>query len=69
MDTNERGDSFETALAELEKLVKKLEGGEGTLDEALADFERATALVRLCNDRLTSAEKRIEIITGEEIQG
>lgn len=69
MSTNKQGDSFETALAELEKLVKKLEGGESTLDEALADFERATALVRLCNDRLTSAEKRIEIVTGEEIQG
>ena len=56
--------SFENAMEELESIVKRLEACSGTLDESLADFERATALVKFCNDQLTGAEKKIEILTG-----
>ena len=56
--------SFESAMEELESIVKRLETGSGTLDESLSDFERATALVKFCNEQLTAAEKKIEILTG-----
>ena len=36
--------SFEEALQELEEIVKSLEGGKGTLAQAIADYERGAAL-------------------------
>lgn len=59
-------ENFEDAMNELDAIVKRLEGDTGTLDEALKDFERATELVRFCNEQLSAAEKKIEILTGEE---
>lgn len=61
-----KNENFEEAMNELDAIVKRLESGAGTLDEALKDFERATSLVRFCNEQLTSAEKKIEILTGKE---
>ncbi len=58
--------SFETALTELEELVKKLESGTGTLDESLEHFECAVALVKECTVKLQNAEQRLHILTGEE---
>ena len=57
--------SFEDALASLDTLVKKLEGGALTLEESLAVFEEAASLVKLCNDKLEAAEKRVSILLKE----
>ena len=54
---------FETALAELDALVKKLEEGELTLEQSLALYERGVQLSRFCHTRLEEAERRIEILT------
>ena len=51
---------FEAALAELEKIVKRMEEGEQTLEESLADFERGMALSRACQKSLDEAEQRVE---------
>lgn len=55
--------SFESSILELENSVKRLEGGELTLDEAIAEFERAMGLVKVCNERLEAAEMRVRILT------
>ncbi len=60
--------TFENAIEELEAIVKKLESGEGTLDESLGDFEKAVLLVKECNEMLQSAEKRLTVLTQEEAQ-
>ena len=62
-DTNTPQD-FEEALAQLEELVARMEGGEQSLDTALADFERGIALVRTCRDGLERAEQRVQILLG-----
>ncbi|MEO7192496.1 MAG: exodeoxyribonuclease VII small subunit [Vicinamibacterales bacterium] len=54
---------FESAIAELEKIVKQLEDGDLPLDTSLALFERGVALSRYCHDQLGSAERRIEQLT------
>ena len=53
---------FETALAELEKIVRRLEEGEGKLDEAIKAYERGAALKRHCEAKLKEAEARIDKI-------
>ncbi|NOZ10215.1 MAG: exodeoxyribonuclease VII small subunit [Gammaproteobacteria bacterium] len=51
---------FEGSLAELEKLVTRLEGGEQTLEQSLEDFERGISLARSCQKDLKAAEQRVE---------
>ena len=53
---------FETAIAELESIVKKLEEGELPLEQSLALYERGVQLSRFCHSRLEDAERRIEIL-------
>ena len=54
---------FESAIAELETIVKRLEDGDLSLDSSLALFERGVALSRYCHDQLGAAERRIEQLT------
>ena len=54
--------SFETALAELEAIVKKLEAGEGKLEEAIKAYERGTALKSHCEAKLREAQAKIDQI-------
>jgi exodeoxyribonuclease VII small subunit len=54
---------FETAIAELESIVKKLEDGDLPLEPSLALYERGIQLSRYCHARLEEAERRIEILT------
>ncbi len=54
--------SFEEALAELESVVKQMEGGELGLEEMTDKFEKGSALVKLCNQKLNEVERKIEIL-------
>jgi exodeoxyribonuclease VII small subunit len=54
---------FESAIAELEKIVKRLEEGDLSLDAALSLFERGVELSRFCHAQLGLAQRRIEILT------
>ena len=54
--------NFEDALKELEEIVRGLESGKGKLDDAIAAYERGSALKRHCERKLAEAEARIEKI-------
>ena len=56
---------FETSLAELEDIVGKLESGDLPLEASLELFERGIKLSRECRERLTAAERRIEILVRD----
>ena len=56
---------FETSLAELENIVGKLEDGDLPLEESLGLFEKGIKLSRECRERLTNAERRIEVLMKE----
>jgi exodeoxyribonuclease VII small subunit len=57
--------SFEASLTELEEIVAKLEDGDLPLEQSLALFEKGIKLSRECRDRLTHAERRIEVLMKE----
>jgi len=59
---NAKPKNFETSLEELERIVRELEQGELTLEKSLELFEQGVKLSRECQDRLTQAERRIEIL-------
>ena len=56
------GLSFEDALAELERIVRGLEGGQQKLEEAIGSYERGAALRRHCEAKLAEAEARVQAI-------
>jgi exodeoxyribonuclease VII small subunit len=57
--------SFEQALDELDTLVRKMESGELSLDEALAAYRRGAELARFCQGKLAVAEQEIRKLDGD----
>jgi len=57
--------SFEESLKELEQIVTHLEEGDLALEESLKLFEDGVRLSRECRERLTAAERRIEVLMKE----
>lgn len=51
---------FESALAELEKLVESMESGEQSLEETLESFQKGIELTRHCQEGLKAAEQKVE---------
>ncbi len=54
--------TFETALAELEQIVDRLERGDVPLAESITIYERGEALKQHCERLLKEAEMRVEKI-------
>jgi exodeoxyribonuclease VII small subunit len=53
---------FEEKLAELQKVVESLEGGELALEDALALFERGIGLTRELARQLDEVERKLEVL-------
>ena len=60
--------SFEGALAELEKIVARMEGGELSLEEALATHKRGLELARFCQQKLEAAQQQVKVLEGEVLK-
>ena len=70
-EVKQEGQTFEAALGRLEEIVGEMEGDRLTLEEILVRYEEGTRLVKVCQQRLDAAEKRIDVITkgtGGEVQ-
>ena len=61
--------SFEEQLAELEKVVDRLESGGLSLDESVKLFEDGMRLSNACKTQLSSAESRIQVLLEPEEKG
>lgn len=57
--------TFEEALAQLDRVVARLEAGDVGLEEAIRLFEEGQAHLRVCRERLALAQRRIEELTAE----
>lgn len=55
--------SFESALSELEMIVRDLETGKAALEESIGAYERGVALKTHCEKKLREAQAKIEKIT------
>lgn len=61
--------SFEDQLAELEKVVERLERGELSLEENVSLFERGMHLSNACKQELDRAESRIQVLLDPKEDG
>ena len=55
--------TFESAMERLERIVEEMESDKLPLDNLVQRYEEGVKLVRVCEEKLKSAEQRIEIIT------
>jgi exodeoxyribonuclease VII small subunit len=61
--------NFEEQLAELEKVVERLESGGLSLDESVKLFEDGVRLSNACKGQLSAAESRIQVLLEPEGRG
>ncbi|MDB6149436.1 MAG: exonuclease small subunit [Chthoniobacter sp.] len=62
-ESKEPAPTFEAALGRLEELVQEMDSRTIPLQDLVTRYEEGVRLVRVCEERLQEAEKRIEIIT------
>lgn len=60
--------SFEQALTELQDVVERLESGELSLEESLTAFEQGVRLSRDCQNALSQAEQKVQILLERDGQ-
>jgi exodeoxyribonuclease VII small subunit len=60
---------FEQALAELESILRELEDGTTSLEDALARYERGVGLLRQCYAQLRDAEQKVKLLAGLNDEG
>ena len=60
--------SFEQALAELEKIVSRMESGDLSLEQALAAHKRGLELARYCQSTLAQAQQQVRILEDEALK-
>lgn len=63
-ETTETPPSFEAALAELEEIVGRMEGGELPLQASLAAYKRGAELLAYCQVALKDAQQQVQVLEG-----
>jgi exodeoxyribonuclease VII small subunit len=61
-NTDQHARTFEASLEALEQIVRELEQGDLPLEKSLELFEQGIRLSRECQERLSQAERRIEVL-------
>ena len=62
VNDTEKGFDFEDAMKKLDGIATELGKESISLDEALKLYEQGVRLVRLCNEKLTSAERTVKLL-------
>lgn len=60
--------TFETALAELEALVTRMEDGQLSLEESLQSYQRGTELLKFCQGLLQDAQQKVLILEADTLK-
>jgi exodeoxyribonuclease VII small subunit len=61
--------SFEDAATKLDQIVRRLESGQVSLEESIAEYEKGVLLQRHCEKKLADAKLRVEKILGLNANG
>ncbi len=60
--------SYETALAELDRLVQQMEGGQLPLDQLLVSYRRGAELLAFCRTRLAAVEEQVKVLDEGQLK-
>ena len=56
---------YESAFAQLQTIVRKMENDEYSIDEIAEQLKTAQRLIKFCKDKLTKTEQEIQQIQAE----
>jgi exodeoxyribonuclease VII small subunit len=56
--------TFESALAELERIVTDMEAGQLSLEQSLASYKRGAELLKFCQAALQDAQQQVKVLEG-----
>lgn len=62
------GPSYEEALAELDRLVERMEAGQLPLDQLLDAYRRGAELLAVCRSRLQSVEEQVRVLDEGQLK-
>lgn len=51
-----------------DRIIGKLEKGDGSLEDAFADYEEGMKLVKSCNEKIETIEKKILVLSGDQTE-
>ena len=60
--------SYEQALAELDRLVQQMEGGQLPLDQLLEGYRRGADLLAFCRGRLEAVEEQVKVLEDGQLK-
>lgn len=60
--------SYEQALAELDRLVQQMEGGQLPLDQLLDGYRRGAELLAFCRGRLQSVDEQVKLLDDGQLK-
>lgn len=60
--------AYEDALAELERLVAAMEGGQLPLDRLMQTYQRGAELLALCRQRLNAVEQQVKVLEDGQLK-
>ena len=60
--------SYEQALAELDRLVQQMEGGQLPLDQLLDGYRRGAELLAFCRSRLQAVEEQVKLLEDGQLK-
>lgn len=58
----EQNPTFESALAELENIVTRMEGGQLPLEQSLTAYKRGAELLKFCQAQLADAQQQVKVL-------
>lgn len=60
--------NYEQALAELDRLVAQMEGGQLPLDQLLDGYRRGAELLAYCRARLQAVEEQVQLLDDGQLK-
>ncbi|MBR1992351.1 MAG: exodeoxyribonuclease VII small subunit [Bacteroidales bacterium] len=57
--------TYTDAFEELQKIVKKMENADISVDELTKNIERASELIKICKEKLSKTEAEVNKIIGQ----
>jgi exodeoxyribonuclease VII small subunit len=60
--------SYEQAVAELDRLVAQMEGGQMPLDQMLDGYKRGAELLNLCRSKLQAVEAQVKVLDEGQLK-
>tara|TARA_B100001175_G_scaffold297999_1_gene288224 strand:+ start:218 stop:445 length:228 start_codon:yes stop_codon:yes gene_type:complete len=61
--------NFEESIERIESLVTKMESDKASLEKSMVWFEEGMELIKMCQQQLNNAEKRVQILTKRSKEG